>query len=154
MDEVKGSTGDAGIPSTVVFRLGTLGTVAADRFAAAIEPLDLKPKHVGLMASLAHGEASASQQELAGRLGVVPSLVVSLADHLERLGAVQRVRDPGDRRRQILTLTDQGRALLAQCTATARELDERFTAVLSAKQRAALQEALAILAAEAGLPTN
>ncbi|WP_441251059.1 MarR family winged helix-turn-helix transcriptional regulator [Kitasatospora sp. McL0602] len=154
MDEVKGGSGEAGIPSTAVFRLGTLGTVAADRFAAAVEPLDLKPKHVGLMAALAHGEASASQQELAGRLGVVPSLVVSLADHLQHLGAVHRVRDPDDRRRQILTLTDQGRTLLAQCTAAARELDEQFTATLTPAQRNALQEALAILAAEAGLPTK
>jgi DNA-binding MarR family transcriptional regulator len=80
---------------------------------------------------------------------VVPSLVVSLADHLEHLGAVQRVRDPADRRRQILTLTDAGRDLLAQCTATARQLDERFTAALTPAQRAALQEALAILATDA-----
>ncbi|MFI9361885.1 MarR family winged helix-turn-helix transcriptional regulator [Kitasatospora sp. NPDC053057] len=152
MDDVKSGNEEGGIPTTVVFRLGTLGTVAADRFAAVIEPLGLKPKHVGLMAALAHGASAGSQQDLAARLGVVPSLVVSLADHLEQLGAVQRVRDPADRRRQVLTLTDQGRDLLARCTATARDLDDRFTAALTPAQRSALQEALAILASEAGLP--
>jgi len=35
-------------------------------------------------------------------MGVAPSLVVALADHLKELEAVQRVRDPADRRRQIL----------------------------------------------------
>ncbi|MFJ9456392.1 MarR family winged helix-turn-helix transcriptional regulator [Kitasatospora sp. NPDC101447] len=157
MDEVKGGrpagVEGAGIPGTVVFKLGTLGTVAADRFAAAVEPLGLKPKHVGLMVALAHA-TSASQQDLAARLGVVPSLVVSLADHLERLGAVERVRDPADRRRQILTLTDEGRELLARCTATAQTLDRQFTAALTPAQLTALQQALAVLAAEAGLPTE
>lgn len=150
MDEVKAS---AQLPSRLVFRLGTLGAVATDRFAAAIEPYDLKPKHVGLMSALAL-EVAASQQDLAARLGVVPSLVVSLADHLERLGAVQRVRDPEDRRRQILTLTDHGRTLLTQCDSAALVLDRDLAAQLTAAQQAALHEALAILAANVGLPAG
>jgi len=148
MDDVKVSTG---LPSRLVFRLGTLGTVATDRFAAAIEQFDLKPKHVGLLTALDHGVA-ASQQDLAARLGVVPSLVVSLADQLERLGAVRRVRDPEDRRRQILTLTDPGRALLARCEEVARTLDHELAAPLTPEQQTALHEALAILAASVGLP--
>ncbi|MFE5286980.1 MarR family winged helix-turn-helix transcriptional regulator [Nocardia sp. NPDC056611] len=150
MNDVKKSTE---LPKTVAFRLGTVGAVVADRFAARIEPLDLKPKHAGLMTALSHGEA-ASQQELAGRLGVAPSLVVALADHLERLGAIERVRDPADRRRQVLTLTEPGYALLAACEQAARELDTELTAGLRPGERTALQRALGVLAAEAGLPTG
>jgi DNA-binding MarR family transcriptional regulator len=139
------------LPATVVFRLGILGAQAADRFAARIEPHALKPKHVGLMAALNAAEAP-SQQELAARLGVAPSLVVSLADHLESLGAVARARDPDDRRRQVLTLTAHGRELLQTCAETAAELDEELTAVLTPAQRTALDDALAVLAATAGLP--
>jgi DNA-binding MarR family transcriptional regulator len=142
---------ESGVPGTVVYRLGVLGTLAADRFAARIEPHDLKPKHVGLMTALAAGRP-ASQQELATRLGVAPSLVVSLADHLEALGAITRVRDPDDRRRQVLTLTAHGRKLLKDCETVARQLDDEFTAALTAPQRAALSRALGILAADAGLP--
>ncbi|MFF4396589.1 MarR family winged helix-turn-helix transcriptional regulator [Streptomyces sp. NPDC001480] len=150
MNEVKGS---AGLPQTLVFRLGTLGAVIGDRFAERIEPYDLKPKHVGLLTALGQG-SFASQQDLAGRLGVAPSLVVSLADHLESLGAVRRVRDPDDRRRQVLTLTEQGRRLLGDCAAEARTLDAEITARLSPAQREILREALGTLAAEAGLPTD
>ena len=143
----------SGLPATIVFRLGTVGSVAGDLFAERIQAYDLKPKHAGLMTALSEGVA-ASQQELAARLGVAPSLVVSLADHLETLGAVRRVRDPGDRRRQVLTLTDHGRDLLEQCAAAASALDEELTAALAPEQRAALHDALGVLAAAYGLPTG
>jgi DNA-binding MarR family transcriptional regulator len=144
---------NTGVPGTVSYRLGTLGTIASNRFAAAVETLNLKPKHVGLMAAL-DGNSDAAQQDLAARLGVVPSLIVSLADHLERLGAIRRERDLTDRRRQTLTLTDRGRALLAECERAAAEVDATLTANLTPKQLEALQEALAVLAADAGLPVG
>ncbi|MEZ0065994.1 DNA-binding MarR family transcriptional regulator [Streptacidiphilus sp. MAP12-20] len=140
MSDVKGN----GLPSTAVFQLGTLGAVAESRFARAVEGLGLKPKHAGLMTALA-AVAAESQQELAARLGVAPSLVVTLADQLEALGAVQRTRDVNDRRRQVLTLTEVGRALLARCEAVARALDEELLADLTPRQRAALAEALGVL---------
>jgi DNA-binding MarR family transcriptional regulator len=140
------------LPGTLVYRLGTLGSVAASLFAARIAAYDLKPKHAGLLTALSRG-AAASQQELAARLGVAPSLVVALADHLEALGAVERVRDPADRRRQVLSITDQGRKLLADCTSTARSLDDTLTQQLTPEQRQALHEALGILAAHHDLPT-
>lgn len=142
-----------GLTSTLVFKLGTLGTVATDRFTRALESFDLglKPKHVGLMVALGAG-AAASQQELAARMGVAPSLVVSLADHLEQLGAVQRVRDPQDRRRQVLTLTDDGRRLLDRCEAAGHELDAELAAQLTSAQRKALSETLQRLADRVGLP--
>jgi DNA-binding MarR family transcriptional regulator len=143
---------ESGLPATVVFRLGTLGSIAADMFAAKIAAIGLKPKHAGLMTAL-QAEVAASQQELASKLGVAPSLVVMLADHLEGLGAIQRVRDPDDRRRQVLNLTDHGRKLLADCAVLARELDAEFTATLTASQLSGLQRSLAVLAEGVGLPT-
>ncbi|MER6068242.1 MarR family winged helix-turn-helix transcriptional regulator [Streptomyces sp. NPDC001817] len=151
-DVNEAAAGDAsGLTSTVVFRLGTLGTVVTDRFTRRIEELGLKPKHVGLMAALSLA-AVASQQELAARMGVAPSLMVSLADYLEGLGAVKRVRDPQDRRRQVLTLTEKGQGLLDRCTSMARALDEEFVAGLTEEQRKALYEALRVLAKRADLP--
>jgi DNA-binding MarR family transcriptional regulator len=141
MTEVKGAMA---LRSTVVYQLGTLGSVAADRFAAQVEPLGIKPKHAGLLAAL-DIESAPSQQELAARLGVAPSLVVTLADQLEALGAVERVRDGRDRRRQVLTLTREGRSLLARCAAVARELDDELTAALTAPQVAALQRSLVLI---------
>lgn len=139
------------LTDTVTFRLGTVGAITAELFAERIAVHGLKPKHAGLMALLASG-AAASQQEIARTMRVTPSLVVGLADHLEELGAVGRERDPGDRRRQILTLTDRGRELLDVCTSTASTIDEELTVSLDDAFGDGLRETLAVLAARAGLP--
>jgi DNA-binding MarR family transcriptional regulator len=147
MTDVKATS----LPATLTFRLGMLGTLMTERFSATIEPYGLKPKHVGMMAVLDTGGA-ASQLEVARTLRVAPSLVVTLADHLEALGAIQRIRDPEDRRRQILTLTDHGRELLGDCLTQVHAIEAELTAVLTASECATVSRLLASLAAAAGLP--
>jgi DNA-binding MarR family transcriptional regulator len=139
------------LPQTLAFLLGTLGAAVTERFSAALEPLDLRPKHAGLLVALDTGGA-ASQLDVARTMRVAPSLMVALADHLEKLGAIQRVRDPADRRRQVLSLTDQGRDLLNTCLGAARAVDADLAASLTGDQRAALTHALGALATAAGLP--
>ncbi|WP_406173088.1 MarR family winged helix-turn-helix transcriptional regulator [Streptomyces sp. NBC_00996] len=151
MNDVKASQEPDGLTGTLAFRLGTVGTLVTARFAAAVEDLGVKPKHVGLLSVIGSG-APASQQDVARTMGVVPSLVVTLADQLEELGAIDRVRDPDDRRRHRLGLTQEGRALLAECTARARALDEELTAGLNTTERDALARAMGVLARGAGLP--
>ncbi|MFD0259423.1 MarR family winged helix-turn-helix transcriptional regulator [Kitasatospora indigofera] len=141
------------VQASTVFRLGVLGAVATERFAAAVEPHGLKPKQVGLMIVLSEGLA-ASQLDVARVMGVAPSLVVGFADHLEGLGAIRRTRDPADRRRQLLTLTDHGRELLDTCSALARDLDAEFAEGLSEQEHAVLAGLLGRLAADRGLPTG
>nr|WP_221379326.1 MarR family transcriptional regulator [Actinoplanes polyasparticus] len=126
---------------TVSFRLGLLGVAQDALYASRLASLELKPKHVALLCIL-RLRAAGSQMELAGLLGVAPSLVVLLADHLEERGAIQRVRDPADRRRQSLRLTEKGLRLLASATEVAAELDEELAAALPAADRAALSTAL------------
>ncbi|MEV0916102.1 MarR family transcriptional regulator [Streptomyces sp. NPDC049967] len=139
------------LTGTAAFQLGTLGAITAELFAERLAVHGLKPKHAGLLALLDSG-AAASQQDIARTMRVTPSLVVGLADQLEELGAVTRERDPADRRRQILGLTDRGRELLARCTETASAIDEELTAGLDDAFRANLRRTLAVLAARAGLP--
>lgn len=126
---------------TVSFRLGLLGVAQDALYASRLANLELKPKHVALLCILRLRDAG-SQMELAGLLGVAPSLVVLLADHLEERGAIQRVRDPADRRRQSLRLTETGLRLLASATEVAAELDEELAADLPAGDRAAFSTAL------------
>jgi DNA-binding MarR family transcriptional regulator len=122
-----------------------LGTRVTARFTELVEVHGLKPKQVGLLAVLAGG-AALSQQELATTLQVAPSLVVSLTDHLEDLGAVRRERDPVDRRRQNVSITARGRALLAECAAIAAAIDAEIMADLAPRQRSALLKLLATVA--------
>ncbi|MCX4451144.1 MarR family winged helix-turn-helix transcriptional regulator [Streptomyces sp. NPDC058369] len=145
------SVNDVKWSETLSFRLGTLGAMVADQYAQALAELGLKPKHVGVLGVLDAGLA-ASQLEIARLMRVAPSLVVSLADHLESKGAIKRLRDPEDRRRQILSLTEEGRELLGQCTAKSLALDARLDAGLTAPQQTALREALGRLAMSYGLP--
>lgn len=140
------------VNSSAVFRLGVLGAMATDLFAARIEAHQLKPKHVGLMVALDAGRAS-SQLEIAGVMSVAPSLVVALADHLQKLGAIERVRDPADRRRQALTLTEHGRELLAVCEELTQSADAEFAADLTPAESAVLTGLLDRLAARQGLPS-
>ncbi|WP_324194011.1 MarR family winged helix-turn-helix transcriptional regulator [Nocardia blacklockiae] len=142
---------NAGLPATLTFRLGYLGTKVADLYAARIAELGLKQKHVGMLIALS-GDGAASQQEMAARMEVAPSLVVALADHLENLGALRRVRDADDRRRQVLTLTDRGRELLTACEDIAHRLDGELAAELGGRDRAALHRALGTVGTTAGLP--
>jgi DNA-binding MarR family transcriptional regulator len=141
------------LTSSLVFRLGTVGAAATARFTAAIEGRGLKPKHVGLLAALSAGAAS-SQLALAQEMGVAPSLLVGLADQLEGMGAIQRVRDPADRRRQALVITEVGQALLAECGALAHALDADFAASLAGRDREELRRLLGVLGRELGLPAH
>ena len=135
----------------LTFRLGVLGAMQEARYAEALAPSGLKPKHVALLGLLERDGAD-SQQEVARRMRIAPSLVVLLADQLEDLGAVDRVRDPLDRRRQNLTLTAEGHKMLATCTDLAVGLDEELVAPLTAADRAALRRIMAKLAVANDLP--
>jgi DNA-binding MarR family transcriptional regulator len=140
------------LSGTLAFRLGVVGTVVANRFGEHIVELGLKPKHAGLLVALSAG-AGASQQELAQRMGVAPSLVVTLADHLEGMGAIERVRDAADRRRQNLALTDRGRDLLVRCARISEKVGDELTAGLDEADRERLSRLLGKVAAAEGLPT-
>lgn len=140
------------LPETLSFRLGLLGAFLTDRFSADVSGLELKPKHAGMLNVLA-ANGPTSQMEMAQLLRVAPSLVVALADHLESLGAIERLRDPKDRRRQNLNLTPHGRALLRKCLDAARAIDAETTTDLTAAERADLHRILGTIADRLGLPS-
>ncbi|MEV6137477.1 MarR family transcriptional regulator [Nocardia sp. NPDC051990] len=85
----------------------------------------LEPKHAGMLNVLA-ANGPPSQAEMAQILRVAPSLVVALADHLESLGAIERLRAPEDRHRQ--NLNSHGRVLLRKCLDVADAVDAETTA--------------------------
>lgn len=134
---------------TVTFLMSKLGQVAHARFSDMIEALGLRPRHLGVLAQAARG--GVSQQALAEGLRVAPSVVVDMVDELEKLGAVERVPDPADRRRHAITLTARGTRLLDQCTTLAHELDVTLLAPLTGNERQAFKKALTRLARANGV---
>ena len=55
---------------------------------------------------------SATMSSIAAELGVGASAVSGLIDRLAAQGCVERKEDPGDRRQQLVTITDKGTATL------------------------------------------
>lgn len=53
-----------------------------------------------------------NQLELSRRVGIASQTAVPALDHMERRGILQRTRDPRDRRKYTVSLTDEGRALI------------------------------------------
>ena len=88
------------------------------------------------------GSEPLSQQELSSRLALDPTLVVGLVDGLEERGLVARNRDPADRRRYILTLTDDGRRRAADAKEAMMELEAASLAGLSPAERSELSRML------------
>ncbi|MER6631839.1 MarR family transcriptional regulator [Streptomyces sp. NPDC000987] len=93
-----------------------------------------------------------SQLDLAERLGINRTVMVSVIDRLEACGEVQRTRNPGNRRQYVLSLTDKGRRAAEDRRRAVAERDARLTAVLTAEETARLDELLARLLPESAQP--
>ena len=132
--------GDKVLNSAFV-KLGILGVQVTELARQRLEPLGITPKQVGLMAFV-DSRTNTSQREIASGMRVAPSLVVTLVDQLEGLKAVTRIRRPGDRRVQEISLTEIGRKLLSEALVVVRELEEDLTAHLADGDRRALDRTL------------
>ena len=84
----------------------------------------------------------ASQRELGDALDLDRSTVAGLVARLEARALVERGRSPEDRRRNVVRLSPQGRATLAEHAPAAARVDTSLTAGLSEEERATLQQLL------------
>ena len=134
----------------VAFLLAQLGAHAAALFAERIRPLQLTPPQAGVLRLLAQSPGQ-SQRELADALGMHAPRLVTLIDELEDRGLVARDRDPGDRRNYAISLTDEGRRLLAELGRVAGHHEHAITASLDKDERAQLLALLRRIAEEQNL---
>lgn len=136
------------LPRALADRLGPLLGRAHEAHRAlageALRELDLSPKGFGALAVLEE-EGPLSQHRLAQRQGIDRTTMVAVIDELERAGAVERRRDPLDRRRYALHLTAHGRDVLARATDVEAAVEERFLEPLPVADRARLRAMLRAL---------
>jgi DNA-binding MarR family transcriptional regulator len=77
--------------------------------------------------------------ELAAHLDRAQSVASEIVDHLERDALLERIRDPRDRRRTLVWLTDAGRELLERDRdVLSRELIARAMSRMTESERAGL----------------
>jgi DNA-binding MarR family transcriptional regulator len=93
--------------------------------------------------------------EMGKHLDRAQSVVSEIVDHLERDGLLERIRDPHDRRRTLVWLTDAGLALLErEREVLSRELLTRAMGRMEADDRAALLRGMRALLAAQAAPTE
>jgi DNA-binding MarR family transcriptional regulator len=114
------------------------GILAQRGLDAAFDAAGLSYREFLVLAFATAGELS--QQDVARRLSIDPTLVVGAVDALERRGLVERTRDPRDRRRYVLVVTAEGRRVLATTAKVAAKTEDAFLAPLSPDQRKHLHE--------------
>src|SRR6266576_512811 len=137
-------------PPSVAFLLVQLGFQAGRQFGERLTPLGLEQRQAGMLVRLAADEGK-SQQSIAALLGINATQMVFLVDELERLGLVERRRNPADRRSHALYLTGPGQAMLARVRAVTADHEASITAGLTAEERDQLLTLLRRIVAEQGL---
>jgi DNA-binding MarR family transcriptional regulator len=85
---------------------------------------------------LALGADPEADQRTIGRAASLDrSTVADVVDRMVRRGYLERRRDPGDQRRNLLSLTDEGRALLETVGQRAVAMNEALLATLDEDER-------------------
>ncbi|MFD7908225.1 MarR family winged helix-turn-helix transcriptional regulator [Kitasatospora sp. NPDC059747] len=147
------SSGD--MPPTLLdlgtYLLSRIGRTARVRLGERLAGRGLRLWDMAVLAALADFGPHA-QRELCERLALDPSDLAKIADQLAAGGYVERARDSADRRRVSVSVTDAGRALLAELDAEARSVQDEVLAPLDAEEREVLQGLL--LRVHAGLTTG
>jgi DNA-binding MarR family transcriptional regulator len=128
-------TGNAG------FLLSRVGTAVQTGFKEVLGRWEIRPLHFAILTALS-AAGSASQQELCRPLGIDSGNMVELVDALEARGYARRDRDPRDRRRYRVTITEQGQAAFAAMTKAVSDYTTRFLEPLDHAEQTALVAAL------------
>jgi DNA-binding MarR family transcriptional regulator len=136
----------AELVASTTFLLKRLGFAAKERAMEAYEETGgLHPYHHAILLVLEEGSRE-TQGAIADALGYDRGQLVGLLDELEEHGLVERRRDPNDRRRHLVTLTQEGTRTLGRLRALSRQLDDEFLAPLTDDERATLHALLLRLA--------
>lgn len=135
---------------SVGFTLSQLGFATSRRFGELMGTLGLEPRHFALLRALRNADGQ-SQQEVAQRLQIPPSTMVSLVDHLEGQALLERRPHPTDRRTRLLHLTERGATALREAIKLGGQWEDTICAGLSAEDREKLLALLHRVAVNIGV---
>jgi DNA-binding MarR family transcriptional regulator len=109
------------------------------RFAERGHP-EIRPPHDNVMQFL--DDAGTRVSVLAHRAQITKQSMAELVAHLERLGYVERVPDPTDRRAKLVRATERGEQLYAIAREVIAEIEAEWTRQLGKAKMRQLRELL------------
>ncbi|WP_244291980.1 MarR family winged helix-turn-helix transcriptional regulator [Streptomyces wuyuanensis] len=142
VDETMAAAADSDPLDRLGFLLARHGAIANSRVHHAFETCGLALRQ-GTALMLLGSSGFMSQRTLAATLEVDPSIMVGILNDLESAHLVERRRDPSDRRRHIVAITQEGRCLLAKAQQAVTDVEEGLFADLAPEEIAALRGLLA-----------
>lgn len=114
--------------------------------AQELAPVGISGRELGVMLLIDDRDPE-SQQQLAARLEVDRTTMVALLDGLEAKKLVERRPDVGDRRRNVVELTKEGRAVLQRALRASDVAERQLLAPLDDTESAQLRTLLTRLRA-------
>jgi DNA-binding MarR family transcriptional regulator len=129
MPDAQDATPELGLPVRLGYLLKHVQLRLAEHTGPALAPLNLNGRELAVLSVLGAGPPLA-QQQAAGRLGVDRTTMVALVDELERKDLVERRADAGDRRRNLVHLTERGQHALNEGERLVQDAEQAFLAVL------------------------
>ena len=99
-------------------------------------------KQVTMLAEL-RDQGELPQNPICDMMRTTQNTVVTWLNELEEAGYVSRIRDPDDRRKHNVAITDKGAAALERAETELRRLEDEVLAGLSVAERAQLRRLLA-----------
>jgi DNA-binding MarR family transcriptional regulator len=105
------------------------------------ELLGMRWRHFLVLSYLAERDG-VPQQDLGDVIGIDPNNLVLLLNELEVSDFASRRRDPEDRRRHIVELTDNGRAALRRAERARETIEDEVLGALDAGERETLRTLL------------
>jgi DNA-binding MarR family transcriptional regulator len=118
-----------------------LARIARRSSETALEPTGLRPRHLVALTIL-RDRGAISQVALGEALSLDPTNLVGLLNELEEASLLERRRDPQDRRRHIVELTDPGRTALSHAELALASVQDQVLASLNEDERDALHALL------------
>ncbi|MEN3747466.1 MarR family winged helix-turn-helix transcriptional regulator [Sphingomonas sp. HF-S3] len=116
------------------------GAFASD-FAAAVDGTGMRQVLIGILA-VVEGTPGINQGAVGRVLGIKRANMVSLINEVVDAGLIGREVDASDRRAFSLTITEAGRAMLAECLARIEAHERRMLAGFTPAEKATLLDLL------------
>ena len=126
------------LPEVLATRVGYLLNRSAGRIRQmteeALQPLDIIPKHYGVMAVI-NANGPSTQQAIGEILKVDRTTMVLLVDDAESKDIVVRGPHPTDRRCHLLSLSEKGKRIFKEAHRIVKKVEDQFFNVLQKDEK-------------------